>query len=88
MIVGTHCDTIGDTTGGSSDSPNTQLLWNTVHSKVGHIFDLHEKIITVDGHAANHPGIKDLKIYLNDAKQRVLQVRIVTLKTTANSTKD
>ena len=76
LLVATHPDTSRTprTSQGHYISSQTERLLSQLTDKFGTLFEIYNRILIVDAHVANSPGIKAVKSYLTDAKYRVLQV--------------
>ncbi|PSN41147.1 hypothetical protein C0J52_05197 [Blattella germanica] len=75
LLVATHPDTSRTprTPQGNYISSQAERLLAQLIDKYGTLFDLHQQILVVDAHVSNSPGIKAVKSYLADEKQKVLQ---------------
>jgi hypothetical protein len=76
LLVATHPDTsrIPRTPQGNYISSQAERLLTQLKDKFGTLFKLHQQVLVVDAHVSNSPGMKAIKSYLADAKQKVLQV--------------
>ncbi|XP_069694753.1 death-associated protein kinase 1-like isoform X2 [Periplaneta americana] len=75
LLVATHPDTSRTprTPQGNYISSQAERLLAQLHDKFGTSFEIHQQVLVVDAHVANSPGIRAVKSYLTDAKQKVLQ---------------
>jgi hypothetical protein len=76
LLVATHPDTsrIPRTPQGNYICSQTERLLTQLIDRFGTQFELHQQVLIVDAHVSNSPGIRAIKSYLADAKQKVLQV--------------
>lgn len=76
LLVATHPDTsrIPRTPQGNYICSQTERLLTQLIGKFGTRFELHQQVLIVDAHVSNSPGIRAIKSYLADAKQKILQV--------------
>jgi hypothetical protein len=76
LLVATHPDTsrVPRTPQGNYICSQTERLLTQLSDRFGTQFDLHHQVLVVDAHVSNSPGIRTIKSYLADAKQKVLQV--------------
>lgn len=76
LLVATHPDTsrVPRTSQGNYISTQAERLLTQLTDKFGSIFEIHQQVLVVDAHLSSSPGIRAIKSYLADAKQKVLQV--------------
>ncbi|XP_033608089.1 death-associated protein kinase dapk-1 isoform X3 [Cryptotermes secundus] len=75
LLVATHPDTsrVPRTSQGNYISSQAERLLKQLTDKFGAVFELHQQVLIVDAHLSSSPGIRAIKSYLADAKQKVLQ---------------
>jgi hypothetical protein len=76
LLVATHPDTsrVPRTSQGNYISSQAERLLTQLNDKFGSIFELHQQVIIVDAHLSSSPGIRAIKSYVANVKQKVLQV--------------
>ena len=76
LLVATHPDTSRTprTLQGNYISSQAERLLTQLTEKFGALFDIHQQILIVDAHLSNSPGMRAIKSYLADAREKVLQV--------------
>jgi hypothetical protein len=76
LLVATHPDTSRTprTLQGIYFSSQAERLLTQLTEKFGAFFDIHQEVLVVDAHLSNSPGIRAVKSYLADARDKVLQV--------------
>jgi hypothetical protein len=86
LLVATHPDTsrVPHTSQGNYISSQAEMLLSQLTDKFEAVFELHQQVLIVDAHLSSSPGIRAIKSYLVDAKQKVLQVRISDNKTVSS----
>lgn len=79
LLVATHPDTSRTprTPQGNYISCQAERLLTQLSDRFGTQFQIHQQVLVVDAHVSNSPGIRAIKSYLADAKQKVLQVQIL-----------
>jgi hypothetical protein len=84
--VATHPDTsrVPRTSQGNYISSQAERLLTQLTDNFGEVFELHQQVLIVDAHLSSSPGIRVIKSYLADAKQKVLQVRTSDNKTVSS----
>jgi hypothetical protein len=78
LLVATHPDTSRTprTLQGNYISSQAQRLLTQLTDKFGSLFDIHQQVLVVDAHISNSSGMRAIKSYLADAREKVLQVRL------------
>lgn len=76
LFVATHPDTSRTprTLQGNYISSQAERLLTQLTDKFGALFDIHQQVLIVDAHLSNSPGMRAVKSYLADAREKVLQV--------------
>ena len=76
LLVATHPDTSRTprTLQGNYISTQAERLLTQLTDKFGALFDIHQQVLIVDAHLSNSPGMRAIKSYLADAREKVLQV--------------
>ena len=76
LLVATHPDTARTprTLQGNYISSQAERLLTQLTDKFGALFDIYQQILIVDAHLSNSPGMRAIKSYLADAREKVLQV--------------
>lgn len=76
LLVATHPDTsrTSRTLQGNYISSQAERLLTQLTDKFGALFDIHQQVLIVDAHLSNSPGMRAIKSYLADAREKVLQV--------------
>jgi hypothetical protein len=76
LLVATHPDTsrTSRTLQGNYISSQAERLLTQLTEKFGALFDIHQQVLIVDAHLSNSPGMRAIKSYLADTREKVLQV--------------
>jgi hypothetical protein len=76
LLVATHPDTSRTPRSlqGHYVSSQAERLLTQLTDKFGSLFDIHQEILVLDARLSISPGIRAIKCYLADAREKVLQV--------------
>ncbi|KAG8222005.1 hypothetical protein J437_LFUL002766 [Ladona fulva] len=75
ILAATHPDSVRCPRNQQGEYVSTEVehLLEQLQRRYGTIFDLHPHVVTVDAHVPSSIGMKTLKSYLSEAKQKIVQ---------------